>query len=356
MQDEDKIFRTYALKRLQEDVSFEHRENIDPSDFHLQQSESLDYLAKETGLTLSEVSPRWITEEPDDDEFNHYRDEKERIYCIPVSDILDARAKDIKAIVNKLPNIASKIQTFEQQTKYLYAPALSSREKRAEALLKLKPLFNSGDQTDLKIKILIDKHLYALGVNLKPKAQEQTIEVAKEDKKQTQFYDLISQIYTAPNEQTLIRIYAQLYQLAGEQNPQDVMDFMKANSYQLTSPLKGRIKKELKRDIAEQMVRLSHAVLRKSNADWWQQELDAYNKKKKKSKHKRRILGPQGAFAKGGLYGPDSKFAPKAKQTTQNTSSQQTQTIQSSSQQKPEKPKSPKIIEPLLFSDKDFEY
>ena len=102
MQDEDKIFRTYALKRLQEDVSFEHRENIDPSDFHLQQSQSLDYLAKETGLTLSEVSPRWITEEPDDDEFNHYRDEKERIYCIPVSDILDARAKDIKAIYCQL--------------------------------------------------------------------------------------------------------------------------------------------------------------------------------------------------------------------------------------------------------------
>ncbi len=353
MQDEDKIFRTYVLKRLQEDVSFEHRENIDPSDFHLQYSESLDYLAKETGISLSEVSPRWITEESDDEEFNHYRDEKERIYCIPVSDILDARAKDIRAIVKKLPNIASKIQTFEQQTKYLYAPAFSSKEKRADELLKVIPLFNSENQTDLKIKILINKHLRALGVDLEPKAQKQTIEVTKEDKKQTQFYDLISQIYKAPNKQTLTLIFTQLYYLADGQNPQDVLDFMKGNSYHLTPSLKGRIKKELKRDIAEQMVRLSHALLKQSNAQWWQQELDAYNKALSRSNLKGRILGPQGAFAMGGLYGPDSKFAPNIKPSP---TTQQTQAVQPSSQQKPNKPKTPKIIEPLLFSDKDFEY
>lgn len=334
MPNENDIFQTYVLKRLQEDVSTEYRETLNPyQEAHLTGSKSLDYLSEVSGVPATDVSPKWITEEGSENGSDYYRDEPERVFVIEVQDIINQRAQDVAAITKKLsPSLAKKIQTFEAETKYLYAPVFSSKRDISIHLQRTLPLFNSPDKTDSKIRILINRRLHELNaIPLEQTAHRQVKKELKKDKDQKQFYHLISQLHTPKPAMDQIALYIQLYNLAGSHNPEDVRGFIKGDEYKMTPSLKGRIQKELKRDIAQKIKSL-YAIQLRNEAKWWQQEVDALDQSLIRSKDKKRLLGPKGAFEKGGLYGPDSKFAPQ-------------------------KPKAQEtVVELSLFSDKDFEY
>ena len=356
MQNEDEIFRTYVFKRLEEDVSTEYRETLNPyQESHLAGSKSLDYLSEISGIRITDVAPKWITEESSEEGTGYYRDEPERVYVIDIKDVLDARAKDIVAITKKFsPDLAQKIQTFEAETKYLYAPAFSSKRDISIHLQRVLPLFDSPDKTDKKIRILINRRLHELNaIPLEQKAERQVKKELKKDKEQKQFYHLISQLYTPKPTMDQIALYIQLYNLVGSHNPEDVRGFIKGDGYKMTPSLKGRIHRELKRDIAQQIKSLYDFEL-KNESKWWQQEVDALNQSLIRSNDKKRLLGPQGAFAKGGLYGPDSKFAVNTLQQ------QNAPKLQTPKYQMPPVSQSSKtqetVVELSLFSDKDFEY
>ena len=329
MTKEDEIFLNYVLKRLQKDASLEYRDTLDPAEFNLASSESLSYLADVAKVKIEQASPKWITEsEASDDEFDYYKCEPERVYVITAEDIVQKRAENIKKITAGLsPELTEKIQFFEDETKYLCTPALSSKRDISVHLQRTLPLFDASDNTNSKIRILIDKRIYDLGaIPLEQKEYRQVKKELKKDKEQEQFYKLLADVHRPKPKMEQIALYINLWNFANTQNPEDVRGFIKGDSYEMTSSLKGRIHKELKRDIAEKIHALYASELR-NEAGWWQQELDALNQSLARTRSGERLLGPKGAFAKDGLYGPNSKFT-----------------------------KQEQVIEPSLFSDKDFEY
>ena len=133
--DQDKIFEQYTLLRLLEDHDISGREYLDSSEFHLEQSPSLEFLAEQTGVKLRHTEPKWITDGPEDEDFNYYFDEKERVLVILPEDILQTRRENIKRISENLPKeLAQKVKSFEKNTEYLYAPQFSSTQEIVDKL------------------------------------------------------------------------------------------------------------------------------------------------------------------------------------------------------------------------------
>ena len=316
MKNEDEIFEEYALKRLLEDNRLGQREYLDSSEFDLATSSSLNFLAKEAGISVKAPAPKWLTEESGEENgADYYRDEPERVYAITVTDILQSRQENMERILQKLPKtLASKIKAFEKHTKYLYTPSLSSPTDIVDGL---KNILKQSENIPIIQRLVID---HAKRILPEPTKQKQNAlnhakaKLAKKQAGQNRFYALIKDIHDPKNKNNRIELYRQLLRELKNQNEDDVRAFLKTEDYNLPpSKLKARLKvlkahitTELTRDIDEQLYKLYKAV-NLPEAKFFEQELEAYNKAC--TYYSERLLGPKGAFNKGGFYGPDSKFS-----------------------------------------------
>ena len=357
MAPENEIFEEYALTRLMEDPNLGDREYLDSSEFNLAHSPSLEFLAKQADIKLTSAEPRWITEgSTEENGLDYYRDEPERVYVILTSDIVQARHDNLKHILPKLPkSLASKIQTFEKNTKYLYASQSASTE---EILGGLKSAL-SQFENNITIQRLIINHAKRIAPEISKREQNKIAKRQEKDAKQEQgqqrFYAIIRDIHNPQNKNNRIELYKSLFRELKNQNEDDIRRFLKAEDYNLPpSKLKARLKTlkahvttELVRDIDEQLYKLyKEAFL--PEAKFFEQELKAYNKAC--AYYKERLLGPKGAFEKGGFYGPDSSFSGLSIQK-QNTPSQNTNSLS-----KPLESKEEQLVQLKLFTDKHFEY
>lgn len=324
MTNEDEIFKTYALKRLSEG-------NPMLDDFPSYASESLAYLSKATGVSVLPANDTYLKTETD--QFGEKQ--KYVVENIDESSLAKKRAQNIERLTAKLsPETAKKIKAFEEATKYIHHPDMVSKEDMAEFLGKSLALFSNNDVLSSKIRITINKKIQDLtGKKLTPQQQKS---IEKKEKKKVAFYDTLKKIHQPCSNEDRIVLYKTLLKNIDAQDYADVPVFGDVYTYGKTqdeikkavSSQKAHIKTELKRDIAEQIYKLYRADFRKE-ADFWKQELDAYQEGC--SHYAKRLLGPKGAFAQGGVYGPDSKFAARPKNQ-------------------------PKVTELSLFSDKDFQY
>ena len=363
MKNEDDIFEEYALKRLMDDNDLGHRQYLDSAEFKLARSPSLEFLAQEVGLTVETPDPKWITEESSEESgSDYYRDEPERVYVITVADILQNRQENMERILQKLPKpLAAKIRAFEKDTTHLYAPAFSSK---ADVVDGLKNILKRSEEHPIIQRLVIN---HAKRIAPEPTKREQNAlvrakeKLAKKQAAQNRFYALIQDIHNPKNKGNRIELYRELLRELKNQNEDDVRSFLTSKDYTLSpTRLKKRLKvlkahmtTELTRDIHAELYKLYKDDFR-PEAEFFKQELDAYNKAC--NHYESRLLGPKGAFEKGGFYGPDSKFsglipAAKTPQVKASNSS-----IPAKHETKQEAKKEEKCIQLKIFDDADFEY
>lgn len=349
MRNEDEIFEEYALKRLMEDNNLGLREYLDSSEFDLATSSSLNFLAKETEVSIQSPSPKWITETSSEENgSDYYRDEPERVYVITVADILQTRHENMERILQKLPkSLASKIKAFEKDTKHLYTPSLSSS---ADIVDGLKNILKQSEDNSV-IQRLVISHAKRI-LPEQSKQRQNTLahakeKLAKKQAAQNRFYALIQDIHNPKNKGNRIELYRELLRELKNQNEDDVRSFLTSKDYTLSPTrfkkrlkvLKAHMTTELTRDIYAELYKLYKDDFR-PEAEFFKQELDAYNKAC--NHYEGRLLGKKGAFEKGGFYGPDSKFSG----LTQKTQSASAGML----------PKEEKCIQLKIFDDADFEY
>jgi len=379
MADQNEIFEQYALLRLLEDSDLTPYEYLDSSEFHLAKSPSLEFLAKETDVTLQEAASKWITEDSTEENGgDYYRDEPQRVLVIKTDEILQARRENIKRILPKLPkHLAENIKAFEKNTEYLYAKQFSSTKEVMNGLEKALNQFESNNTVQRLIVI------HAKRIDPTPSKREQnkikqlTLKEAVKEEKQKRFYQLIADIHNPRNKDKRTALYEKLLKALNNRDPEDIRHFMGDENYNRLFtririnylkkkrdlnelPPKEIIKHvnktilrlattELKRDVYEQLCKLYKAEMN-SKAKFFEQDLEAYNKAC--DRFAGRLLGPKGAFEAGGIYGPDSQFSG---QIIQNKG-QNAQTPNAVRAQKPaENKKEDKLLQLKIFSDKDFE-
>jgi len=339
MRDEDNIFELYALKRLKDDHNLEHREYLDSSEFDLADSPSLNFLAEQTGVKLSPLKPKWITEASDDEESaDYYRDVPERLYVITTEDILQNRFDNMQQILEKLSKpLASKIKAFEKDTKYLYARALSSSAEITSGLKNILKKLEHENAPKIILQRLVINHAENI-VPARSLKKQKAINASKKKAVQTQegeerFYALIKAIYNPKNKDKRIELYKDLFKVLPYRNMSDLYHFMGDEKYrrlcmrikvkyarehpsQKHNPeqLEKHVNKvllmltttELKRDIYKQLY-LLYKANGKHEEGLNAQDLEEYNKSC--SHFSGRLLGDKGAFEMGGIYGPDSPFS-----------------------------------------------
>lgn len=350
MRNEDEIFEEYALKRLMEDNNLGLREYLDSSEFDLATSSSLDFLAKETEVSIQSPSPKWITEESSEENgSDYYRDEPERVYVITVADILQTRHENMERILQKLPkSLASKIKAFEKDTKHLYTPSLSSS---ADIVDGLKNILKQSEDNSV-IQRLVISHAKRI-LPEQSKQRQNTLahakeKLAKKQAAQNRFYALIKDIHDPKNKNNRINLYLQLLKELKNQNKDDASALLTNADYKLTSvnfkkrltTLKRQMTTELTRDIYEQLHKLYNQAGMLHNVKDLTPILENYNDAC--ARYEGRLLGKKGAFEKGGFYGPDSKFSG----LTQKTQSASAGML----------PKEEKYVQLKIFDDADFEY
>lgn len=343
MPNDDEIFNTYAIKRIREDESLGINLYLDDVDSHLARSASLDYLSHITGVELRSVSPKWMTEESTSLRGqDYYRDETDRNLVIDVRDVVDVRAKNIENIVQKLsPDLAQKILAFEEATKYLKTPALSSEDTIKKGFNKAVLMLPKNVKDKIE-----DKVLSPISDPVK-----KSYEVRNKAKRK-RFYELLKQVYQPHDLNEQQKLWEDLLEVVGAHDPNDIGAYVNGGQ--------GRINAELRRDVAVQIKKLNTENRRFEEAQWWQQEINAYSKTidryLKYSRHSdmpyARPFGPNGAFEKGGLYGPDSRFAGVEPQNESVLKTKSAEPIAKESVT----PKKEEYIQTQLFNDKDFEY
>jgi len=334
----DEIFRAYVSKRLEKDHSF------GTDDFPLTESDSLRYLSDVSGIQIQDTDKTKTVIEEDGYEKKRYI-----VADITPQEFVLMRAENIDRMTSKLSSpLAQKIKTFEEYTKYLYVNGLATREDVLAGLDQAKTLFKSSSKENTEIKELIDKHKLRIAPGLSRKAQNQLKASQEDARKQTLLYTLIQDVHKPHTPQEKAKIYLQILNFVDFRNHDDIRGFIEGDSYKISKDLKARLTTELKRDILQQIVNLCR-TFNQSAARYYEQDLEAYNKAFNKFDTTKRLLGKNGAFEKGGLYGPDSKFAGKSPSILQNTSATQTPSVNT-------QPKKEKIIELSLFSPKHFEY
>ena len=300
MLNEDKIFETYVLKRLTADQNLGGRDYLDSSEFKLANSESLSYLATQADIKLIMPEEKWITESFDAD---GYSETSEHICVITTEDILANRSENIQIITQALPaSLATKIRRFEKNTHYLYAPKLTAKDNIIEGLKKELSQF----ENNRTIQKLIIQH--ANRIDPEPTKRDKIKEkkrLIKNDKQQI-FNDLIYEIHHAHTPSVKRQKYELLLKFVEYRNEDDVRDFIKWQEPSLTRNLRARITTELKRDIYMEL-----EELRKQNPYLpnFEKELRLYTEAYNHYDSSVRLLGKNGAFQKGGIYGPDSKYA-----------------------------------------------
>lgn len=358
MPNDVEIFNTYATKRLREDVDLETRLYLDAVDFGLEKSPSLDYLSLVTGVKIHSVPATWITEESTcEHSMNYYGDETDRNYVIDVRDIVNMRAKDIENIVSTLsPDLAQKILAFEESTKYLKTPALSSAEVIEKGYHKALSMLSKEMQNKVKQKIFDRKKAFQ---NQK-KVQEKT---DKKQAKSAQFYELLKQVYEPHDFDEQRNLWIGLFQSIGAHNEKDVPGYVKGG--------KCRVYAELRRDITVQLKNLCMQHHRYPEAKEYQEKVDKYSDtirlyiehSRDQDKTYQRPFGSNGAFETGGLYGPDSRFV-KPENDKNEVKNPVEKTVQTSQQNIPAEPaakqqkptKNENWVQKEIFSNSDFEY
>jgi len=351
--DETTIFQEYVEKRLKEDHSF----GMD--DFPITQSSSLNLLSSVSGVQIQGETKTKLQIEDDG-----YEKQKYVVADITPLEFIEKRAQNIENMAQHLPSaLAEKIKKFEELTKYLYVRDIVSREDVLENLEQAKKLFRTKTTENTEIKKLIDNHKLRIAPGLSRKAQSQAKASSKATQNQARFYALIKDIYKPKSVKDLCAQYEELDKLAPYANLQDLAGFVYQKTFSETAKLKARFTKELRRDIAEKILKLYAYFASPDDLDAQQKKVNRYNKSCDKfhtieETGYKSLLGPKGAFEEGGLYGSDSKFAGNTPQP-QNAPTPQTTTPQTPPPPQPSKAqtqlKPEKIIELSLFSDRDFE-
>ena len=356
MRTDDEIFNAYAFKRLIEDPSWGGRLYLDADDFRLSASASLDYLAEVTDMEVHRASPRWMTEKSTTrNGADYYRDETERVYVLDVQDIVSARKKDIEDMLPKLsPMLAKKIQLFEEYTKHLQTRPLSSSNELKTGLNLAFAMLPKELQEKIKGRFIKNKEIKAR----EGKKSKQT-KTERRISRTAQFYEILKAVHQPHDYKTQCKLWYKLLTLVGAQNTEQDIPYVNGGIY--------RINAELRRDIAVIIKDIYHKNHEIGLANYWQQEIDKYyNDIKRYLKYSRNErtpadfhpFGPNGAFRKGGIYGPDSKFvnpAASAQNIPTTNTNKNTPAPENSSSTNSSSDKRPKVTELLLFSDKDFE-
>ncbi len=340
MNNEMEIFRAYVLKRLEEDKVFGY------NDFPIEQSESLKFLSAQFKTPINKEPKQWVTE------YDGY--EKERVLktSLTPETFITERAENIKNITKNASNWLQKnILMFEACTRYLYTPTLASREKIISDLEHASDMFTQRED------ILLHKTLYKQIQKLSgADEKEQQAQRRQESKslKRMHFYELIRQIHDPKNKNQKIELYTQLYRLVPYRNEDDVRGFIEGHNYKITPRLKAHLTAELRHDILEKLYK---AYLAKGlpEAKALLQDIADYNKS---YKHwDKRLLGPNGAFEAGGLYGPDSPFAKQPNIKQKNAPLKDTRKTGKDLLYELNHPDKKQTFTQLkIFSDKDFDY
>ncbi len=301
MPTDKEIFETYALKRLSEG-------NPMLDDFPSQASESLAYLSLMSGVAVLPPNDTYLKTETD--QFG----ENQKYYVENITDVelIKKRAQNIEKMTANFSSVlVKKIKRFEEYTKYLHTSELSTPSQIYEDLKKAARMFKSDGKEQSKIKILLNKE----AAKLKPKIQsKKTNTPTKKEQMRNTFYGILQNLHKTPSIKDRFNKYITLWHLAPYADPQDLKGFAYETPFQTTPDLKKRFTTELRRDILEKLYPLSARFSSRDVIEGWYNMLKKYNKacshfSSINEKGQRRLLGQTGAFEKGGLYGPDSKFA-----------------------------------------------
>lgn len=312
MINEDKIFQTYAVKRLENDYDLGMREYLDSSEFNLAESDSLKYLSEQSGIELLPVEEKWI-KEPDgrneDEDNNQYNgnDKSELISAIKTRDIISNRAENIARITQAFPPaLAQRIIAFEKSTQYFYAPRYTKSERLAVDIETALSLV----QDNRTLQQLVIKHRDRLFVPLSRSEQNKARKQAMEDKKKLDFHHLaIKTIHTSDMKQKAVLLNEMLENMAYK-NPEDICEFFHIDAAQYanrSSAWHARITSEMTYNIYKELDTIYKKIGYPSKAT--KEKIEKYTFNYNKYHVTPKLLGPQGAFKQGGIFGPDSKLA-----------------------------------------------
>jgi len=355
MLNEDKIFEEYVLKRLTADQDLGEREYLDSGEFGLAKSESLSYLAEQSGVDLIPPEETWITENPraqDDDNVDTY-DGTERFYAITTHEILCKRQDNIERITQAFPeSLANKILLFENHTRHLYAHRDVSSE---EIVLGLRQALHDVEGRGTLQRLII-KHAERL---VPPTAKKEQNKIKRETQKQVQtqretdyFRYLITYALHMKNSTYKADVFKQILTRINHQSDYDVCEFLKIEPKSYTPKLRARITTELTRDIYEQLY-LIYREAGHADAPVMKKKLSSYTKACNHYSLGKRLLGPHGAFGPGGIYGPDSKFANNANVNDHGPVSLQMREPLKTEQEKEQEPKKAQEAKPRIHMKKD---
>ena len=321
------IFKTYVKKRLEGD------EAVFEAEYPSSASPSLNYLSSITGIDLlPPTRTKWIREE------DQIQPERYEVEDILPQELMKKRADNISNILLALPDsLASKIETFEVHTKYLYSGLDEDNKKTIKGLKQaLKAFAEDKEITELVGACL--KRLSPEKYHASERRKQRTEEAKKAKNKR--FYEIIVALHATQNPFEKIDLYKELLPLVGSQN-NDIEEYVRGG--------KARINLELKWQIYKNLSRISFGLVTVSERRALEQEVDFYQKKlfeclrraKPSPKSKGYPVKLINAFSKGGLYGPDSSFA----QNGSEVAAKEAPT-----------PQKPRTTDLTLFSDEDFEY
>jgi len=327
MENSKDIFKTYVKKRLEGD------EAVLESEYPSSASPSLNYLSAITGIDLlPPTRTKWIREE---DQIQPERYEVESIFP---QELIEKRANNISNFLLALPDsLASKIETFEAHTKYLYSGLDEDDKKAIKGLKQALQTFSK----DKEITELVEACLKRLSP-ANYRASERRKQRAEEAKKakNKRFYEIIVALHATQNPLEKIDLYKELLPLVGNQN-NNIEEYVRGGKARINLELKCQIYKNLSR-IAFGRVTVQERRALEQEVDFYQKKLfECLRRAKPSPKSNGYPLKLINAFSKGGLYGPDSPFAqPKGEIASKKSPT----------------PQKPKTTDPTLFRDEDFEY
>ncbi|MBO7097083.1 MAG: hypothetical protein J6W11_00395 [Alphaproteobacteria bacterium] len=312
MLNEDEIFQTYVVKRLANDHNLGMREYLDSSEYDLAESDSLKYLSEQSGIELLPVEEKWIKEpdgrNEDEDNKRYSGDDKpELIPAIKTRDIIASRAENIARIVQAFPPaLAQKIIAFEQSTQYFYAPGYTKSERLAVDIETALSLV----QDNRTLQQLVIKHRDRLFVPLSRSEQNKARKQATDDKKKLDFHDLaIKTIHTSDMKQKAVLLNEMLQNMAYK-NPNDICEFFHIDATQYanrSSAWHARITSEMTYNIYKELDTIYKKIGYPNKAT--KEKIEKYTFNYNKYHVTPKLLGPNGAFKQGGIFGPDSKLA-----------------------------------------------
>ncbi|HCU59226.1 MAG TPA: hypothetical protein DIC64_04510 [Alphaproteobacteria bacterium] len=252
------------------------------------------------------------------------------------------------------PYLISRIKSFEYDMDSLQRYEFDY-ESQIGIFKSMKEQYCSSEnpsRTEKNLSLLLTKRIY---------------QAKQKQKKKDEFHNLIIRFHHPKNVKDKIKTALNLYKKVGEYILGDIPSNIKGG--------RPRVYAEFKRDTAEILSQLySQNALNaeqfgSNEKDFKNASLDWEAQRKRQQEIMNNILekfsiytehqaghpfGPQGAFAKGGLYGPDSKFAVNTLHQ-QNAPKLQTPKYQMPPVSQPSKTQET-VVELSLFSDKDFEY